>query len=550
MKKLLEYKVEEDRIIIFGDTFSNKEKIKNIGASYDGRAKAWSLKATGENIKLVERLCQSCNKKVDINQVFTDRLNSTFPQFSKIIETRSFQSEKTKEDLLSSESLNQTFKEQPKSSLGMSIFELLTSVERTVKQIYEYPVWVLGEVQNISFSKSGIFFELVEPSKYSSGVLAVKSCIWNQDIEAIAQRSKIDITQFLKDGLKLRVCARVGFYKARSYINLEIKDIDPSYTKGDLALKRQELVNKLKKEGLYYKNKQLPFVRFPLKIGLISSYKSRAYSDFLDQLHIGRYPGKVIFFDARVQGQDCIQDIIKGIQTLCESGVDLITVVRGGGSLSDLMWFDSESIVYAIAQSQVPVLSAIGHHDDQSVSEEVSFRREKTPTAAADFILSVIKESKDLVDDLTIRIQEMFLALYERKVQNLYDKRQALEQAFSVYISGCKLQIKSKESSLIQGGMSVFFKLDSKIQKMMYLLEQAWMIFTTRQEGTLDRFLFKLEKIDPRLWLNQGYTRLKKCDEVKNLNIKSVCEVVLGESLQAELVDGSLKLKVEDIKKC
>ena len=552
--KLLEYRIDGDKIIIFGDTFRNKEKIKGIGASYEGQLKAWTLTNSEENEQLVKRLCETCNKKVDIEDVFKERLNATFPQFSKIKERTSKKKDLNKEELFDVVDINEnsgtdTETATKLNSTDFTIYELLSGIEQTVRSVYEYPIWVVGEVQNISFSKSGIFFELVEAIVNSSGVLSVKTCIWNSDVSSIEERSGINMRQFLKDGLKLRVCARVNFYKARSYINLEVKDIDPNYTKGDLALKRQELVKKLKKDGHYYKNKELPLVKFPLKIGLISSYKSRAYSDFLHQLLLGGYPGQVIFFDARVQGEDSIRDIIQGIETLSEYGVYLIVVVRGGGSLSDLMWFDSEPLVYAVAQSSVPILSAIGHHDDQSVTEEVSYRREKTPTAAADFVLSLIEQVKDKIEDFATEIETVFSEIYERKIDALYNKRQELEQVFTLFISRCELKLKSKESSLIQGGMLVFYNLDSRIQKWTHLLDQAWLLYLNRQEATLDKFLFNIQKVDPRPWMKQGYTRLKKDSGGKIINISSVEEVSDGDSLEAGFIDGVLKLRVESKKK-
>ena len=554
----LEYRIEEDRIIIYGDTFRNKEKIKSIGASYDGYLKAWGIANTKENLKLVEKLCESCNKKVDIDEVFKEKLNASFPQFSKIKENASkkkFQLKQEELDLKETDTIvqNEVLNNQEKENQniqdfsGLSISELLSGIEQTIHGVYEYPLWVIGEVQNISFSKSGIFFELVEPGKNSGGVLSVKTCIWNWELPTIEHRASINIRQFLKDGLKLRVCARVNFYKARSYINLEVKEIDPNYTKGDLALKRQELIKKLKKDGSYYKNKELVLSSFPLKIGLISSYKSRAYSDFLHQLLVGGYPGQVLFFDARVQGEDSTKDIIKGIDTLSSYGVDLIAIVRGGGSLSDLMWFDNETLVYAVAESTVPVLAAIGHHDDQSVTEEVSYRREKTPTAAADFILSLIEEIRTGIEDLGEEIEEAFMDLYERKIEELHVGEQQLSREFDSFILRCQLGLKSLEASLIQGGMSVFYGIDSKLEKWIHLIDQAWLMFTTRQEAVLEKVLFSIEKIDPRPWMRQGYIRLH--DKVKGVNIVSVDEVSVNDSLEARFVDGLLNLKVEQIKK-
>ena len=132
---------------------------------------------------------------------------------------------------------------------------------------------------------------------------------------------------------------------------------------------------------------------FPLRVGLITAEGSRAMSDFLDQLHSYKFPEEVIFYPAHMQGESTLKEVAEGLRKLSQMNLDAIVLTRGGGSAADLRWFDTvPRLPYALAEAKMPI-SAIGHHDDVCVAELISYHREKTPTAAADFLITKIKQT-------------------------------------------------------------------------------------------------------------------------------------------------------------
>ena len=139
--------------------------------------------------------------------------------------------------------------------------------------------------------------------------------------------------------MKIRALVSVSLYKNRGQISLTIKDIDPNFTKGELALKREELIKELKKEGLYDKNRTLNIAEFPFKVGLISAKGSRAESDFCHQLTSEGFSGEVLFRPTPMQGEGVPKQIVSAISELEKNNCDIIVITRGGGSAADLRWF-------------------------------------------------------------------------------------------------------------------------------------------------------------------------------------------------------------------
>jgi exodeoxyribonuclease VII large subunit len=251
----------------------------------------------------------------------------------------------------------------------------MQKINMTISQAFPRSIWMIGEVQNLNLRAKGCFFNLADLKENASKSASITaSCvIWSSTMKHLKETLKTEsLENILQDGMKIRVLVTVNFYKDRGQISLGVQDIDPRFTKGALALAREELMKELRQKGLDRLNPSLSLSPFPFKIGLISADGSRAKSDFLDQLHLYKFPGQVIFYAAAMQGENTLTEVCRGISELEEHQCDLIVVTRGGGSLADLRWFDSKQIALAIANCKVPVLAAIGHQDDVVRSRRLS----------------------------------------------------------------------------------------------------------------------------------------------------------------------------------
>jgi exodeoxyribonuclease VII large subunit len=201
-----------------------------------------------------------------------------------------------------------------------------------------------------------------------------------------------------------------------------MSDIDPRFTLGDLAAKRDEIITRLKKEGLYDRNRRTSLPLVPLSIGLITSNGSAAHADFMKTLEQSAIGFTVSLCDVRVQGDGAAIGVATAINMFSQlSHIDLVVVIRGGGSRVDLATFDDESIARAIAACTKPVFTGIGHETDTSIADEVAYSWNKTPTACAVAIIDHVQEFVRRVDGAAQRIATVVLealANSERRVAN------------------------------------------------------------------------------------------------------------------------------------
>ena len=265
---------------------------------------------------------------------------------------------------------------------GMKIAELMERLDQTIRNNFYSPIWIIAEIQSINFREKAIYIDLADfdEKRNKSHTLTVRAMIWMNNYQSLIRKhGKKAVEEVLVENIQGRFLAQVSFYKGNATVSLQLLDLDTKFTKGLLALEREKLLKELSEKGLDVKNKSLKMPSFPLRVGLITAEGSRAMSDFLDQLHSYKFPGEVIFYPAHMQGESTLKEVAEGLRKLSQMNLDAIVLTRGGGSAADLRWFDSPEIAYALAEAKMPVISAIGHHDDVCVAELISYHREKLP---------------------------------------------------------------------------------------------------------------------------------------------------------------------------
>ena len=273
-----------------------------------------------------------------------------------------------------------------------SIAELYDDIARTLKRAFptSIPVWVRGEVQKVYESSGHAYIDLVDADSAgdkAAPVLKVKA--WRSMWGA----TKADLAAngiFLKAGMTVVLRGRIDFYKARAEVNFILDEIDVTALLGRLAKERAALIESLRVSGLLdaQRGRVMPVV--PLRVGLVGSPGTEGFNDFLGQLERSGFGFAVTVVRATVQGPAAPAEVGLGIRTLADEGVDLICVVRGGGSKGDLAAFDAAEIAHAIATCEVPVWTGIGHTGDESVADLVAHTRHITPTACGQAVVTVV----------------------------------------------------------------------------------------------------------------------------------------------------------------
>lgn len=290
----------------------------------------------------------------------------------------------------------------------LTLSQLTTRISNALDEAFLGSVWVAAEVSELNENRTGhCYIELVEKDLSGSQLKArIRGTIWARDYRMLRTYFESVAGRRLSAGIKVLVMCHVNFHPVYG-LSLNIVDIDPTYTLGDIELQRQETIQKLVSEGIFDMNRALELPILPKRIAIVSSPTAAGYQDFIHQLEGNPYGYTMErgLFDATVQGDGAEESIVAALDGVFRGDVrwDLVAIIRGGGSLTDLACFDSYYLASHIAQFPIPIITGIGHEKDTTIADMVAHTRLKTPTAAAEFIIARFVEAEGLLHD-TIKI--------------------------------------------------------------------------------------------------------------------------------------------------
>ncbi|MBR5469162.1 MAG: exodeoxyribonuclease VII large subunit [Paludibacteraceae bacterium] len=352
---------------------------------------------------------------------------------------------------------------------SISLLELNLRVKEWVKNSLSIPLWVHAEINEIHENASGIcYLELVEKGADEFIVAKQKAIIWASNYRMLKPYFE-SVTQIsLQEGIKISVLCRVEFHELYG-MSLVITDIDPAYTLGDVALRKQIIIERLMADGVWDMNKELPLPKVPQRIAIISSATAAGYGDFLHQLKNNKYGYgfSVQLFSAIMQGNQVETSVVAAFDEIYESidQYDVVVLIRGGGATSDLASFDSYKLASHLAQFPLPVICGIGHQRDNTILDMIANTRVNTPTAAADFLIERIHLFELGMDDLLqqiinigsekINLERLSLlnaisTLSVSAKYNLLNQRVAFDDIYAKLQLMLKMKIKNEETFLAQ----------------------------------------------------------------------------------------------------
>ena len=318
--------------------------------------------------------------------------------------------------------------------------EVCSIVEEVITMETE-TYWVQAEIASISVRGGHCYLDLVEKSV--SGIEAkMRATIWANVYALLRPYFHEETGTDLQVGMQVLVEATVDFHAVYG-LSLNITNIDPTYTIGDLAKQRQETIAKLLAEGVMDMNKSLALPTIVRRIAVISSESAAGYGDFRHQLEDGGYRFETTLFPAIMQGEHAPKSIIVALDTIAnqEEEWDAVVIIRGGGATTDLTCFDDYNLCNHCAQFPLPIITGIGHTKDVSVLDMVSFAPLKTPTAVAQYFvdgrLTQAQRLRDLEQRLR-RIAENILLVRRHKIE-LLTQRLAMCSPERIYKMGYSL---------------------------------------------------------------------------------------------------------------
>ena len=286
--------------------------------------------------------------------------------------------------------------------------------------------WVEAELSECRESRGHCYMELVEKDETSNTPVAKASAkCWKQTWAMVQPYFERTTGQPLRAGMKVLLKVYPQFHEAFGFSWI-VTDIDPNYTLGDMAQRRQQIIAQLKAEGVFDLQRELVIPRFCQRIAVISAATAAGYGDFCRQLEENEY-GLVFYptlFPAVMQGEQVEQSVIAALNRINghADDYDVVVIIRGGGSTSDMSGFDTLSLAENVANFPLPIITGIGHDRDECVLDMVSNTRVKTPTAAAAFLIAHLADTLQHLNDLQQRLSFM-LTMFKTNFEHQLDQR-------------------------------------------------------------------------------------------------------------------------------
>lgn len=429
-------------------------------------------------------------------------------------------------------------------SNSYTLIELMRQVKSLIDITFESPLWVVAEINNLTEHRNGhCYLELVQKAANSDNIIAQsRAVIWANNLVYIKKYFEGVTKTKLQRGISVLVKVSIDFHEVYS-ISLNIKDIDPNYTIGDLERRKKEMIQQLTDDGVINMNKNLDLPMVIKNLAIISSKTAAGYEDFMNHLKNNKYGFQfnATLFQSDMQGLRTENSVINAISSIYTqiSDFDVVVIIRGGGSKTDLSYFDNYNIASHVAQFPIPVLSGIGHDRDESVTDIVSHKNFKTPTAVADFII-----------EYNLMFENYLNNIYTEIIRNVKDylKNSAL------YISNTSLKIiKSRDfiQKKIQINEEKYYKLKNilankynnenlKLSLYHEKIKQKTKNYLEKNKQKLENYEQKTDLINPTNILKRGYTITKlngkilknkdfpqKDDELETINFNNTIKSIV-----------------------
>ncbi|WP_051322496.1 exodeoxyribonuclease VII large subunit [Bacteroides pyogenes] len=340
--------------------------------------------------------------------------------------------------------------------MAMELVELNSLVRETLEQSMPDEYWVQAELSDVHTNATGhCYLEFVQKDPRSNNLIAkARGMIWNYVFRLLKPYFEESTGRLFTSGIKVRVKVTVQFHELYGY-SLTVLDIDPAYTLGDMALRRREILAQLQEEGVLTLNKELAMPVLPQRVAVVSSATAAGYGDFCHHLH---HNARGFFFHtelfpALMQGNQVEQSVLSALDKVYSrvGEFDVVVIIRGGGATSDLSGFDTYLLAAACAQFPLPVITGIGHERDDTVLDSVAHTRVKTPTAAAEFLISRMAEAADRLFELSEHVRQGATALLDMEWRRLIDIRSRIPAVIRRKLTEERFALFSVRKDLSQG---------------------------------------------------------------------------------------------------
>lgn len=422
----------------------------------------------------------------------------------------------------------------------ITLYELNSLVRQTIEIGLPKSYWVEAEISELRENGGHCYLELIEKDKrYNTPIAKASARCWRQTWGMVKPYFENTTGQQLRAGMKVLIEVYAQFHEAYGFSWI-ISDIDPNYTLGDMARKRQEIIKRLKEEGVFDLNKQLDLPLFSQRIAVISSKSAAGYGDFANQLYGNQYGYyfEAELFAATMQGEDVERSIIKALNAIndrCDD-FDCVVIIRGGGATSDMSGFDALELAENVANFPLPIITGIGHDRDECILDMVSHTRVKTPTAAAALLIDNLHTAERRIDDARQRIDNLTSRKMEVEKLRLSRLAERLPALFG--------SVKDKQEARLDILQERLFRLAeirlSNCENIVGQLEKKISLTAEHllmvEKHRLELLEGRAQNLDPQLLLRRGYS----ITLVGGKALRDPSQVKQGDKIETRLEKGTI----------
>jgi len=436
-------------------------------------------------------------------------------------------------------------KNHRKMTKTLSLFELNSLVADVINTTMSRSYWVEAELSEVRENRGHCYMELIEKNENSNVPIARASAKCWSNIWSAIKPYFIRITgQQIRAGMKVMLQVHAQFHPQYGFSWI-VDDINPEYTMGDMMRKRQEIIRQLKEEGVYDLQKELSLPLFAQRIAVISSATAAGYGDFCNQLEnneLGLY-FHVELFPAIMQGDNVESSIIASLNHINnrEEEFDCVVIIRGGGATADLSGFDTLGLAENVANFPLPIITGIGHERDESILDMVSYRRVKTPTAAAAYLINHLTSTLIRVENAQSTIIDYVKKALEIENMRIKHIGAQIPVLFSIVRTKQEARLESLFQRLFTASKELMKQSDFLLLSLQQRVQPAVRGRLSSEHHRLDVLEHRARLLDPTLLLKRGYSiTLHNGKAIHNAN-----DLKIGDTITTLLEIGQIESKVE-----
>ena len=431
-----------------------------------------------------------------------------------------------------------------KSEERLTLFELNSLVREVIECEMPNEYWVEAELSECRESRGHCYMELIQKDEQTATPIAkAQARCWASKWMMVRPYFERTTGQRLHAGMKVLLKVYAQFHEAYGFSWI-VTDIDPTYTLGDMARKRQEIITQLKAEGVFDLQKELSLPLFCQRIAVISSETAAGYGDFCNQIADNPYGFRfqTWLFPAIMQGEGVEQSIIQALNRINDvtDDFDCVVIIRGGGATSDMSGFDTLALAENVANFPLPIITGIGHDRDESILDMVSHTRVKTPTAAASLLIDHLKQVLDTLNDA----QDTITHCAQQKLSTLNTQLSTISEAIPRLFSIVKTRQEARLDTCYQRiAHQMGLKLSMLNAQLSTIESRIPLVLERRLTSERHRMELVEEKVrslDPTLLLKRGYS----ITLFQGKAVRDPQDLRTGDEIETRLEKGTIVSKV------